>query len=380
MRIAQISATFPPYHGGTGNVCYCMARELSQRGHEVHAFSVDMRGVPPEEILEGIHVHRLHPLLHLGNGSFLPQLATDLRGFDLIHLHYPFLGGELAALAARLAHIPLVITYHNDVLLTGIMAGVEKALRWTVGRYALRSADRILFTTRDYAQASYTLPLLRGRESRIGAVPLGVDTHKFSPRQAPAALNERYKAAPGNCVALLVAGLDRAHYFKGVDVFLKALAMLPGNFIGIIVGDGDLRPSYEAAARKLKLNGRVYFTGHVSDEELPDFYRLADVTVLPSLTMGEAFGLVLLESMACGTPVIASRLPGVRTLVADGQDGFLIQPGDAHALMQRMIRLFKDSNLRQEFGQRGRKKVEAQYTWSSAVDKLEKVYRSLTHS
>jgi glycosyltransferase involved in cell wall biosynthesis len=136
----------------------------------------------------------------------------------------------------------------------------------------------------------------------------------------------------------------------------------------VIVGDGDLRPSYEAAAQALGLANRVYFAGRVSDAELPDFYRLADMTVLPSLTMGEAFGLVLLESMACTTPVIARSLPGVRTVVAEGQDGHLIQPGDADALAKKMGCLVEDPNLRKEFGLRGRMKVESKYAWPKVVE------------
>jgi glycosyltransferase involved in cell wall biosynthesis len=377
MRIAHVTATFPPYLGGTGDVCFFNARELALRGHEVHVFTASVKDAMAQEILDGIHVHRLRPLLRFGNAPLLPQLLTKLGGFDLIHLHYPFLGGELAALAARLTRTPLVITYHNDVLLTGAKAWLEKFLRWTVGRYALRSAASLLFTSRDYGQASNIMPLLHRQEDRIGTLPNGVDTSRFSPGQAPVALYERCKVNPGDHPALLVAALDRAHYFKGVEVFLKALKMLPPYVKGIIIGDGELRASYETTARALGLAERVYFAGRVLDEDLLDYYRLADVTVLPSLTMGEAFGLVLLESMACGRPVIASNLPGVRTVVSEGHDGFLIQPGDITGLAAKLGFLLEDSKLREEMGNRSRAKTEAKYTWASVTEKLEQIYQSI---
>ncbi len=377
MRIAHVTATFPPYRSGTANVCYHNAHELARRGHEAHVFTAAVQGAPSLEVQEGVAIHRLRPLLRLGNAPVIPQLLNCLRGFDLIHLHYPFIGGELAAVAARLTHTPLVITYHQDVLLAGPMAWIERLLRQTSGRFTLRSAERLLFTTRDYGQASYIRPLLVGREDKLGELPNGVDIEVFTPGAPPAELKTRCGLDHGGRAALLVAGLDRAHYFKGVEVFLRALAQLPADIKGIIVGEGDLRPSYEATARSLGIEERVVFAGRVSDAALPGYYRVAEMTVLPSVTMGEAFGLVLLESMACSRPVIASSLPGVRTVVADGQDGCLVQPGDADELAGSMQRLLDDPSLRQEMGRRGRIKVESKYAWPRVTDQLEQIYASV---
>jgi glycosyltransferase involved in cell wall biosynthesis len=377
LHIAHVTATFPPYRGGTGNVCYYNARELARRGHQVEVFTAAVMNFPEEEETEGVRIHRLNPVFRMGNAPVIPKLFSMLRGFDLIHLHYPFLGGELAAVAARITRIPLVITYHQDVLLSGLIAWVESLLRHTIGRFALRSASRILFTSRDYGQASYIRPLLRGREKRIGEMLNGVDTDFFFPGEPPNSLYAACGLAFGDRIALLVAGLDRAHYFKGINIFLNALTLLPEKNKAIIVGDGELRSSYEATAHSLGLARRVFFAGRVSDEALPDYYRLADVTVLPSVTMGEAFGLVLLESMACNTPVIASSLPGVRTVVEDGRDGFLVPPGDADMLAKNLRRLLDDPLLRQEMGRRGRLKVEVKYAWPVVVDQLERVYASI---
>lgn len=186
MRIAQITATFPPYQSGTGNVCYHNARELARRGHEVHVFTASVRDTPRLEMQAGVQVHRLRPLVRLGNAPVIPQLVNYLNGFDLIHLHYPFIGGELAAVAARLTHTPLVITYHQDVLLSGPMGWIERFLRQTSGRFTLRSAERLLFTTLDYSQASYIRSLLVGREDKLGELPNGVDIGVFTPEAPPA--------------------------------------------------------------------------------------------------------------------------------------------------------------------------------------------------
>lgn len=377
MRIAHVTATFPPYHGGTGNVCFHNARELVRRGHDVHVLTARAPASPRFERVDGISVHRLRPLVRVGNAPVLPGLVGALRGFDVVHLHYPFIGGELTTIATRLARTPLVITYHQDVLLSGAMGLVERALRHTTGRMTLRSAERVLFTTLDYGHASYAYRMLNGRHSRIDELPNGVDTETFSPGRSADALRARLALTGSQRVALLVAGLDRAHYFKGVEVFLRSLALQPDSIVGVIVGDGDLRPQYAALARELGIADRVRFAGRVSNDDLPGYYRLADVTVLPSTTMGEAFGLVLIESMASGTPVVATKLPGVRTVVSGGDDGLLVDPGDVSGLASAVGRILNDESLRRALGERGRAKAEDRYAWTRIGDRLEAIYLQL---
>jgi len=377
LRIAQVTATFPPYPGGTGNVCYHNACELARLGHHVTVFTAALKDAPANEFIEGFQVKRLKPLIRVGNAPLLPSLLGQLRGFDLIHWHYPFFGGELTALAACLYRIPLVITYHQDVFLSGSLALIEKILRPTLSRVALRSARRVLFTSLDYGQASYSRPLLMGRERLIGELPNGVDTARFSPGDFPAELRQQLNLAIGDKVILLVARLDRAHYFKGVEVFLAALAGLESNVKGVIVGEGDLRTGYQQRAQELGLAERVIFAGRVAEAALPDYYRLAQVTVLPSLTMGEAFGLVLVESLASGTPVIASNLPGVRTVVAAPDAGLLVEPGDAAGLAQAIRQILSDETCRQEMGQRGRARVEQNYDWRQIGLRLDTIYREV---
>lgn len=377
LRIAHVTATFPPYRGGTGNVCYHNARELARRGHDVHVFTAAIDGASGDEQRDGITIHRLRPLLRVGNAPILPGLLAALRGFDVIHLHYPFFGGEITTLAARLSRTPLVITYHQDVLLHGLMGLIERVLRLTAGRLTLRAAARLLFTSHDYGSASYVRPLLRGREAKIGELPNGVDTSTFTPGSADAELRSQHQLSADDRVALLVAGLDRAHYFKGVDVFLRALAQLPKEIKGVIVGDGDLRASYEHAAATLGLSERVRFAGRVSDADLPRYYRLTDVTVLPSVTMGEAFGLVLVESLASARPVIATNLPGVRTVVSQERDGLLVAPNDPAALAQALGQILDDADRSRAMGLAGRAKVESLYDWAQIGARLETIYQQV---
>jgi glycosyltransferase involved in cell wall biosynthesis len=371
-----VSATFPPYLGGTGNVCYQSARELVRRGHQVSVLTSAQPGSPQVEIMEGIRVIRYLPMITLGNAYFLPNLIR-IKGFDLIHLHYPFFGGELSGLAAKMSSVPLVITYHHDVVLQGWKFVIEKLLRSSIERCLLRSADVVLFTSEDYACISNMLPYLRGCEKRISFLPNGVDPMRFFPSSNAKKLKGKLGFESQDFIVLLVANLDRAHYFKGVDILLSALVDLPAQVKAIIAGDGELRKRYVSMSMDMNLSGRVAFTGRVTNEELRNLYQVADLTVLPSITKGEAFGLVLLESFACSTPVIASDLPGVRTVVDHGRDGFLVQPGKAQSLMKNIEFLFEHQELAEDMGRRGREKIEESYTWSKVVERLEGIYTTL---
>jgi glycosyltransferase involved in cell wall biosynthesis len=379
MKIAHITATFPPYWGGTGNVCFNNARELVRLGHEIHVFTVFMQNTPIEEIIEGVHVHRLKSLFHVGNAYILTGLLF-LQDFDIIHLHYPFFGGEFAALAAKWWNIPLVITYHQDVILKGFLMILEKLLRVTISSWVLRNAEIVLFTTCDYANVSSALKLLHGREHRIGALPNGIDVRQFYPGQSNEFITHIYKLNNEEKIVLLVARLDQAHYFKGVPIFIKAIAQLPEPIKAIIVGDGDLKHYYEKISHSFNLQNRIYFPGSVPTEDLPDYYRMADVTVLPSITMSEAFGLVLLESLACGTPVIASDLPGVRTLVEENTDGYLVKPGDVDDLQGKLLNMLSlTDQQRKNMGIAGRKKVEKKFTLEQISKSLEEVYKQVLY-
>ena len=378
MKIAHVTATFPPYWGGTGNVAYYNARELARRGHEVHIFTTLFHGTSDCERIDGFTVHRLHPLIRYGNAALLPGLLR-LRRFDLVHLHFPFyFGAEIVTVAARLRHMPLIITYHQDVRLAGNMNLVAALHDHTLGVCALRSAVLVLFTSLDYGKASKARWLFASRPNCVDELPNGVDCDRFYPNRSGISIRQKYGFSAGDIILILVANLDRAHYFKGVEILLRILGMMKRTDVKLlIVGDGDLRKDYEKTAVEQGVADRVFFIGRVSDEQLPIYYAASDIGILPSWTMGEAFGIVLLEAMACGKPVISSNLPGVRTVVSDGEDGLLAKPGDIADLKEKIQTLIDNPQLRQEMGQRGRAKVEEKYAWPKIGEKLESFYRSV---
>ncbi|MBU4257043.1 glycosyltransferase, partial [Patescibacteria group bacterium] len=179
-------------------------------------------------------------------------------------------------------------------------------------------------------------------------------------------------------IILFVGGLDKAHYFKGVEILIKAFSELAdGNCRLLIIGRGELREKYEKQAEELGVGRIEFISDVVSDSELAGYYQKADVFVMPSINKGEAFGMVLLEAMACAVPVIASNLPGVRNVFQNGVQGLLIEPGDADDLKNKMELMLSDNGKRREMGRAGRKLAEEKYSREKAGERMEEVYKHI---
>lgn len=171
--------------------------------------------------------------------------------------------------------------------------------------------------------------------------------------------------------------MDAAHAFKGVPVLLRALSLLPKDVHVLLVGDGPRRAAYEREARALGVAERCHFVGRVSSERFTDVYRSMDVFAFPSTNAAEAFGLVAVEAMSCGVPVVASDLPGVRSVVADGTTGLLVPPNDPAALADALNRLLEQDDLRRGMGRAARERAVARYDWDRHIEELTKTYRGL---
>ncbi len=358
MRIAEVTATFPPYRGGTGNIAYQNAKILSELHHDVTVFTPRLGG-PIDAPFE---IAYLDPLLRVGNASVVPSLTRRLKGFDLVHLHYPFIGAESVLVACKSGRVPLLVTYHNRLEESHPVKKILFNLyNGTLEPLILRHATVIASVNHDHFH--HLFPHYQDFE-----VPNGVDTNLFTPGNRLVA-RRALDLNPSDPVVLFVGALDQAHRFKNVPLLLRAIAPMEQVQL-VVVGGGDLQPSLVDYATQLGLDGRVRFAGSRTPVELPDYYRAADVTVLPS-NKTESFGLVLVESMACGTPVIASDLPGLRSVVTHGRTGLLVPPDDLAALHTALRRAFSRPHERLQMGSQARTRVERSFAWSVVKRRLE---------
>ena len=387
MKIAQIVSTFPPYRAGMGNVAYHYSLELSKLGHEVTVLvpkrALDSaRAKERPQTFKEFRIIELPAFLKAGNAAMPLQLLGMAKKYDILHLHYPFFGGAFLIWLVKLFRrkTKLVITYHMDFLPKGFFQGVFSLPDRFVRRSLFKLADKVIVPSVDYASESQIGKDMRISFSRFIELPLGVDLDKFKPRAKDPELIKKYKLNSDHKIILFVGSMDRAHYFKGVDILLEALKLVRKNNDKarlILVGQGKLRKEYENLAGQLGIGREVVFAGEVTQEDLPKFYNLADVCVLPSINRGEAFGLVLIEAMASGKPVIASNLAGVREVVNDGVNGWLVRPGQAEELASKLDYFLANPEVAQEFGQMGLNKAKKNYNWGVIGLGLERVYTSL---
>jgi glycosyltransferase involved in cell wall biosynthesis len=361
-----------------GTVAFHQAQALAAAGVDVTVLTPQGKGSrnrPP-----GVTVRELPPLIKKGNAACLPQVLTHAGRFDVLHLHYPFFGtAELLAARRLFGRPPLVLQYQMDVVGVYWKARLFDWHRRVILPLILRAADAIIVTSHDYAASSFLAPRLAALESRLVVIPAGVDLSAFTPSAGAgdATNGDRASIRAGlgignDPTVFFLARLDRTHYFKGLHVLIEALAQIPEAQL-IVGGDGEWRSRYEEQARA-RLGSRVRFVGDVSEHALPYYYRAADVVALPSIDRTEAFGLVLLEALACGTPVVASRLPGVRTLVDEGRTGYLTEPGNVFDLAAKLARCLRESAALRPNTQPF---VRSQYSWESIAGQLLALYERL---
>lgn len=373
MRIAQVSPWFSPHLGGVESHVRSLSRELAARGHEVTV--VTSRHDPSlsdEERVEGFRVLRVKPRMILMRTPITPRMRPALRALsaDLVHAHSPPpLAAHYAGNAASERRVPYVVTYHCDVELPSALgAFVASIYRRSLGASTLRDAARVVVTTRTYAATSRAV----WRYNPV-VIPNAVDGRRFNPEVDGSGIRERLKISASASVALLVG---RIVPHKGVEHFIEAARFVPDARF-VIAGEGTRLEAMRRLAATMGVSDRVTFLGRVPDAELPQVYAACDVFVLPSVSRLEAFGIVALEAMATGKPVIVADIPGVREIIEAGRDGLLSDPVNPRDLANKILRLLADPDERKAMGARGREKVLASFSIERVTDQIEALYRSV---
>lgn len=387
MRIVHLVCTFPPYRGGMGGSVQQMVDELVA-GYQPHQVSVvcpdyGQRQKETNQQLIGYQVVRLASWFSIGNAAILKGLSKIWRSADIVHLHYPFYGtdGLVWWLKQKYPQTKLIIHYHMDPQASGWRGWFFKIFRGLFLAQLLKQAEAITCASLDYWQSSAAGRLNLNLVDKLFEIPFRVNTERFQPRLKDQQLSDELGLDNRRPTILMVGGLDRAHYFKGVDVFINSLASLRRtnsklDFQAVIVGDGDLQKNYQALAERLELTDRISFTGAVSSQQLPLMYNLADLFVLPSINRCEAFGIVLLEAMASGLPCLAANLPGVRQVIAPGVNGELIEPADYADLADKIADLISDQSRLRAMAIASRQRAEQEFSLGR-ISELNDIYQRL---
>lgn len=352
---------------------------LAQRKHDVEVFCPAYQKIGKEPPAP-FRVHRLKPRGRFRNSAFLPQLYSLLSGFDVVNLHYPFYGGTESVLflkRLRTSRLTMVVNFQMDTIGKGLIGLGMTGYAKTILPLTLKAADRVIVTSYDYAANSMAASFFQTCPEKFAAIPPGVDTEKFAPRTTSKNQLLKYGFKSGDIIVLFVGGLDSAHAFKGVDFLIETFShlRLPETKL-LIVGRGNLRENYIRLASQLGISSSVFFDKDVREEDLPSIYNMADIAVLPSVDRSEAFGIVLLEAMASGVPVVASNLPGVRDVFEEGKSGLAFRTNDRIDLSEKLATLIANTELRAQMAVEARKMAVLRYNQDVIWEEVERAMKS----
>ncbi len=388
--------------GGMNVYVRDLSRELGRRGYQVDVFTRSQDDCQPmikHDLGYGgrvIHIpagpERPIPLLEVGDyldefvQGVLAFAAEEGEGYDLIHSHYWLSGLVAEQLSEAWGGTPIVNMFHTLGHMKNRIA-LDDSERVPPERIegemrVLEIADRIIAATpAEQAQLNW---LYRADLSKVVIVPPGVDLERFRP--IPQDEAKTRVGIPCGDKNILYAG--RIEPLKGVDTLLQAMALIKQRYpevmentcVAIIGGDPwSDNPDGEMARLQelhdqLDIHDIVAFLGAKDQELLPNYYAAAEMVVMPSHY--ESFGMVALEAMAMGRPVIVSEVGGLAFLVQDGENGFHVPSRDPEALAERIYALLSDPNCREEMGRQARRDAQ-QYAWPKIAERIIRVYEEL---
>lgn len=364
LRVLQVGKFYPPHMGGIETHLHALCTELRRfLDVRVVVASEDRRTV--SEVVDGVPVTRLGTAFSLAAAPVNLGLARAVRdsGARIVHVHLPHPAATISCLASR-HRGRLVATYHSDIVRQKVMNAAYEPL---LHRFLSRCAA-IVATSPDYLATS---PVLARHRDRARVIPLAVDLDRFAgPNRARVAdVRRRF----GGRIALSVG---RLIYYKGLEYLIEAMRDVRGHLL--IVGDGPLRASLEEKAKAAGIARRVTFLGAIPSGDLVAYYHAADVFTLASTARSEAFGIVQLEAMACGRPVVNTALDsGVPFVSVHGQTGLTVPPRDSAALAGAINRLLDDADLRRRFGEAGRSRARELFSLAMLLGRTLDLYREL---
>lgn len=346
MRILIVLTYFQPHKSGLTVYAVREARALAARGHSVTVLTSQYHpDLPLEEDDQGVKIIRLPVAFRLSKGVIMPRMPFSawrlMRDADIVNLHVPQVDAALVALLAKLQHKPIVLTYHCDLKMpSGLINRAAGFAAGMANRISANLADVIVHNTRDFAENS---PFLNRYMEKLQVIPTPIVVEPVA-REDIDRFREVYGIRPGDRVVGMVARLATE---KGVEYLVQAMPkILDAHPQARAVFVGEYQNVFGEEGYRLKLlpmiqqlGDRWMFTGMVSEVEKTAFYHVCDVLVLPSINSTESFGMVQVEAMTCGTPAVATDLPGVRQPVITTGMGRIVPLRQAGALAEAVTEL-----------------------------------------
>jgi glycosyltransferase involved in cell wall biosynthesis len=347
--VLQVGKFYPPHMGGMETHLQALCGEL-QKSVDLQVIVASDDHSAAQETLQGVSVNRVPTRLTLASTPLCPGMIARIRACqtEIVHLHFPNPMAVLAYLASGHSG-RLVVTYHSDMVRQKFLGPMFEPLL----HLALRRSAAIIVTSPNYLSTSAVLARHR---DRCAVIPLGIPLDEFGRDQATSVAEVREKYGER-----MIVGVGRLVYYKGFEYLIRAMTKVQGKLL--IVGEGPLRNKLSALAAELAIADRVVFMGKIDHQLLVSCYHAAKVFAMPSILRSEAFGLVQVEAMAAGLPVVNTQLDsGVPYVSLHQQTGLTVPPRDPDALAAALNRLLDNDNLRVSFGRAARLRAEQEFS------------------
>jgi glycosyltransferase involved in cell wall biosynthesis len=375
MKVLQVSKFYPPIKGGIESVVYELTTGLSGLGFDVDVLCSNTRRTTSRERERGVKgeysITRAGSLGRILSTSLSPALIAEARrlrsSYDVIHVQMP---DPMAALALWYARPTgrVVVHWQSDVV------NQKRALFFyePLQRWLLKRADAIIATTPPYAESS---PWLAPFARKVAIIPIGISDFSASLNESRVReIREKFGGKK------LIFSLGRMTYYKGFDVLIEAAATIPDNSVIVVGGGGELLSTHRAHVRHRGLERKIYFIGRIPDDDIAAYFAACDVFCLPSVIRAEAYGVVLLEAMAMGKPLVATDIKGsgVAWVNQHRVTGLNVPVRDASALSTALRELLENDQLAENMGRAARRRFTEHLTADLMVSAIADLYRRLT--
>lgn len=374
-KIVHIGKYYAPEAGGIENVTCSVARGSADAGFQVSVVCFTKSTQQEDEVLDGVKVIRaaVGRLIASQPLSFKYILLSirEARQADIIHVHLPNMLGALCCLFVG-KRPRLLLHWHSDVVNKGVLELLLRPLEKAI----LKRADCVVATSEAYAQAS---PLLQNYKEKVTVVPIGVPDVKGRIARVVKGLHLTSPLEQQLTGKKLILAVGRLVEYKGFNVLIEAAKHLHADAKVVIVGDGPLRQSLQDAIATNEVEDRVHLAGRIDDDTLNALFSRAAIYCLPSINRAEAFGVVQLEAMAHGVPVVATDIvgSGVPWVNKHGVSGLNVAVGDPLALAQACNQILIDERIRAKFAEGARTRFTAEFTENVSVKKMLETYQQL---
>jgi rhamnosyl/mannosyltransferase len=369
-RVLQVGRYFPPHVGGVETLVYNLTQGLNARGIQCDVLCSNKSAVYRLDEFEGFRVHRTRSYGQVLSVSITPQLISKFRRisaqYDIVHLHHPDPIATLALFVGK-PSCKIVIHWHSDILRQKIPLILFKPLQ----SWMLRRADAIIATSPNYVMGSAHLAPFR---EKIKVIPIGIE-----PLRGKANGKELQAGKEWAGKKKVVFSLGRLVYYKGFEQLIDAASYLDDDYLILIGGTGPLRQRLQKRINARGLSEKVVLLGEIPPEDLAAYYDLADIFCLPSTYKTEAFGIVLLEAMSFGKPLVTTNLPdsGISWVNQNHITGLTVPPNDAFQLAQAIKTIASDEDLARKFSIAARKRFHEKFTLDAMVESTIKLYASI---